>query len=96
MYHDGVCIYLYYGLNQCDDQLNIMEQLGSLIKETVRQSGGSLSHHHGIGKKNTFRFGKALPDVSKEILWSLKRKIDPKNIFAAGNLVFSEDLQSKL
>lgn len=61
------------------------------MKEAVRESGGSLSHHHGIGKKNALKFNKGLSIVSKEMLRCLKEKIDPKNVFAAGNLIYREN-----
>lgn len=67
-----------------------------LVKETVRSSGGSLSHHHGIGKKNSVMYGKVTSNVGKEMMRSLKGKVDPKNIFAAGNLIYQENLSSKL
>jgi alkyldihydroxyacetonephosphate synthase len=67
-----------------------------VIKETVRSSGGSLSHHHGIGKKNSIMYNKVTPNVGKQMMRSLKEKIDPKNVFAAGNLVFQENIKSKL
>lgn len=99
MYHDGVCVYLYYGIASCDDQLKLFEDLASIVKDAVRQSGGSLSHHHGIGKKNALKFSKGLSEVSKDMLRCLKEKIDPKNIFAAGNLIYNvndKNLSSKL
>lgn len=99
VYHEGVCIYLYYGVNRCENQLEQFEKLASLVKDAVKKSGGSLSHHHGIGKKNAYKFSKELSTVGKEMLLSLKEKIDPKNIFAAGNLIYNTNnhsLSSKL
>lgn len=76
--------------------MKFFEDIGMLIKETVRNSGGSLSHHHGIGKKNSLMFGKVTSKVGKEMMRSLKEKVDPKNIFAAENLIFRENMNSKL
>lgn len=67
-----------------------------MIKDSVRDSGGSLSHHHGIGKKNSYKYGKIISSVSKDLLKVMKHKVDPKNIFAAGNLVYNEDEQKSL
>lgn len=100
IYHDGVCIYLYYGIAPCENQFKVFEDLASVVKDSVKKSGGSLSHHHGIGKKNALKYSKGLSSVSKEMLRSLKQKIDPKNIFAVGNLIYNEsemeNLKSKL
>lgn len=89
VYHDGVCIYLYFGIANCENQLVVFENLSSLVKDTVKVAGGSLSHHHGIGKKNAAKFCDAISDVGKEMLQSLKNTVDPKNVFAAGNLIFN-------
>jgi alkyldihydroxyacetonephosphate synthase len=91
VYHEGVCIYLYFGINRCNDQLKTFEHLASILKDTVNKSGGSLSHHHGIGKKNALKYGKFVSNVSKKMLMSLKKRVDPKNIFAAGNLGLNFD-----
>jgi alkyldihydroxyacetonephosphate synthase len=70
--------------------LEIFEHLASVVKDAVKKSGGSLSHHHGIGKKNAYKYGKIMSNVSKEMLMSLKERIDPKNVFAAGNLIYND------
>lgn len=59
-------------------------------------AGGSLSHHHGIGKKNSYKYGKIISNVSKDLLKVMKDKVDPKNVFAAGNLVYNEDEHKSL
>jgi alkyldihydroxyacetonephosphate synthase len=90
VYRSGVCFYFYYGIRQCEDQLKLFEEISTQIKETVINMGGSLSHHHGIGKRESKTYGKVTSNVTKEILKGLKTKIDPKNVFAAGNLIFQQ------
>lgn len=96
VYHDGVCIYLYYGIGPCENQLKVFEDIASLVKDAVKKTGGSLSHHHGIGKKNAYKFSKGLSEVSKEMLRTLKQRVDPKNVFAAGNLIYNLAEEEKL
>jgi alkyldihydroxyacetonephosphate synthase len=96
VYHSGVCIYLYFGVARCDDQLKVFDDIVMVVKETVRSCGGSLSHHHGIGKKNSIMYDKVTSSVGKEMMRSLKEKIDPKNVFAAGNLIYQQKLNAKL
>lgn len=78
-------------MTSCENQLEVFENLASYIKDAVQRFGGSLSHHHGIGKKNAEKYSKGLSNVSKEMLRTVKKTIDPKNIFAAGNLIYSEN-----
>lgn len=80
----------------CDNQLQIFEDLASYIKDAVQKFGGSLSHHHGIGKKNAAKYSKVLSKAGKDMLRSVKEKIDPKNIFAAANLIYSENETEKV
>ena len=54
-------------------------------RDLVLRSGGSLSHHHGVGKlRRSF-----LPRImsATTLKWSadVKQAVDPKNIFGAGN-----------
>ena len=96
VYHSGVCIYLYYGVNIGDNQLKTFEDIAMLVKETVSSCGGSLSHHHGIGKKNSVMYDKVSSNVGKEMMRSLKERVDPKNVFAAGNLIYQAKVSAKL
>ena len=51
------------------------------------RNGGSLSHHHGVGKIRKPFFGDVVGGVGIEMLKAIKNKLDPKNIFATGNLI---------
>lgn len=99
IYHEGVCIYFYLGFGPCKNQRANFLRICAAIKDTLILSGASLSHHHGIGKRGQDKFIKNMSNSSKTVLKAIKRDIDPKNVFAAGNLIFNEgcdDLVSKL
>jgi len=49
--------------------------------------GGSISHHHGVGKLRKKFLPRSIGNTGVEILKGLKNNIDPTNIFATGNLV---------
>ena len=51
------------------------------------KNGGSLSHHHGVGKIRKPFFADVAGEVGIEMLKAMKTKLDPKNIFATGNLI---------
>ena len=56
-------------------------------RDEVLRCGGSLSHHHGVGK---IRSGFLPRIMSKEAMdWNRRTKeaLDPNNIFACGNQV---------
>lgn len=49
--------------------------------------GGSISHHHGVGKLRKKFLKDSIGETGLTILKALKDKIDPQNIFATGNLI---------
>lgn len=57
----------------------------NFVKNLVLKSGGSLSHHHGIGNKNTPRYNSTMPELKKNMLRHLKEKMDPNNVFCVEN-----------
>lgn len=89
VYNDGVCVYLYYGIGPTTekDQLETFEELTDCIRESIKISGGSLSHHHGIGKKSSKGYPDAVSRVGVETFNAIRAKLDPNNVFDAGNMV---------
>jgi alkyldihydroxyacetonephosphate synthase len=96
VYHEGCCIYFYFGLNECENQRESFLEIYALLKDTLVRSGASLSHHHGIGKRGQEKFSQYLPSTSRSILRAVKKDVDPKNVFGAGNLIFNESSESTI
>ena len=95
LYHNGACCYFYFGFKPeqiSDESFEIFDKARLKIFEAAHSTGGALSHHHGIGKKMKEHFVKAASDVELKILRAIKRDVDPKNIFAAGNLLDVEEI----
>jgi alkyldihydroxyacetonephosphate synthase len=49
--------------------------------------GGSISHHHGVGKLRKKFMPRSIGNTGLDILKGVKKTIDPDNIFATGNLI---------
>ena len=87
LYDTGVCIYFYfaYYYKGVDRPSEIFAEIEHAARDEVLRSGGSLSHHHGIGK---LREG-FLPEIMSAPMleWSrhLKRAVDPQNVFGSAN-----------
>lgn len=64
--------------------------------------GGSISHHHGIGKIRTQWYKQSVSQIGVNLYKSVKIELDPKNIFALDNILPSDEkidfekLKSKL
>lgn len=89
VYNDGVCVYLYYGIGPTTekDQLETFEELTDILRQSIKTAGGSLSHHHGVGKKSSKGYPEAVSRVGVEMFNSIRAKLDPNNVFDVGNLV---------
>ena len=87
IYPTGVCVYFYMAFyyKGVDDPARVFSEIEKAARAEILAAGGSLSHHHGIGKH---REG-FLPEImSPELLeWNrrAKRAVDPGNLFAAAN-----------
>lgn len=91
-YDVGSCVYFYFGFNwtslpETADPLSIYERLEEMARDEILASGGSLSHHHGVGKLRAKWFCGQVSPLGVQLYSATKKQLDPKNIFACGNLV---------
>ncbi|CAF3754184.1 unnamed protein product [Rotaria socialis] len=91
-YDAGACIYFYFVMNYNDirpgsDPVHIYELVEQAAREEVLANGGSLSHHHGIGKIRTKWIKQAVSDLGVGTMVSIKQYLDPNNIFGSKNLI---------
>ena len=93
VYDVGCCIYFYTGFNGTyhKNGLELVMEVMSLARDTIMESGGSLSHHHGIGKIRSKWYKQAISEVGIKLYKSAKHELDPKNIFGVGNLLPAEE-----
>ena len=87
VYRTGVAIYFYFGFyyKGVENPSEVYLELENIAREEILRCGGSLSHHHGIGKiREQF-----LPEIMSEtaLKWKkdIKKSLDPTNVFGAGN-----------
>jgi len=55
-------------------------------RDEVLLNGGTLSHHHGVGKLRRKWMNQVYTPLGIDILSSIKTKLDPKNVFGNGNM----------
>lgn len=87
VYETGVCIYFYFGFyyKGIPNPSKVYAEIEIAAREEILNSGGSLSHHHGIGKLRQ-RFLKEIKSPAT-LMWNTKAKqaLDPNNIFGCAN-----------
>ena len=59
------------------------------IRKTVMENGGSISHHHGVGKLRQEFMSQVMSKDSIDLIKSVKKSQDPQNIFGISNNVFA-------
>ncbi|XP_011270003.1 hypothetical protein CAOG_08432 [Capsaspora owczarzaki ATCC 30864] len=87
-YDSGVCVYFYFGFcyKGLPDPVHTYHEIEVEAREEVLANGGSISHHHGIGKLRKHWLPETVSETGMEMLRAVKSQIDPKNIFGSKNL----------
>jgi len=87
LYATGVCVYFYFGIGSegVTDPSEAFAAIEREAREEILRSGGSLSHHHGIGKLRQRFLPRVLSAGERAWVHGLKRAVDPENIFGIGN-----------
>jgi alkyldihydroxyacetonephosphate synthase len=87
LYDTGVCVYFYFAYYHrgVENASEVYAEMERAARQEILRSGGSLSHHHGVGKLRQ-RF---LPEVFSPtaLAWreGLKRAVDPGDVFGCAN-----------
>ncbi len=87
VYQTGVCVYFYFafyhkGVAQPE---KVFGELERAARDEILRSGGSLSHHHGIGKLRQGFLSRIMSPTALEWCAGVKRMVDPDNIFGIAN-----------
>jgi len=97
LYETGACVYFYFAMVYIgvDRPSEVYAELEHAAREEILLSGGSLSHHHGVGQvRKSFLRGTTPPRTdfsglltAPEMEWRcrIKESLDPGNVFALPN-----------
>ena len=93
VYQTGVCIYFYFAFYHkgVERPSQVFTELERIARDEILLSGGSLSHHHGVGKLRRSFLPRIMSATALEWSTEVKRAIDPTNIFGAGNQKLEAD-----
>ena len=91
-YPTGVCIYFTMGISGkgLDRPEEVYHEIEHRLRQVILDQGGSLSHHHGIGKVRQHFLAQVQSDNSIQVLRQVKKAMDPNNTFGIGNGVFAD------
>ncbi len=91
LYHTGVCIYFTHGFSArgVENPDRVFAAIEHAMRETIMAHGGSISHHHGVGKLRRDFIGQTLTPAAIDVLRDMKTAADPANVFGIANNVFA-------
>lgn len=89
LYETGVAVYVYYGVYYYGvaNATDMFREIECAAVDAIVTNGGSLSHHHGVGKHRREWLPAAISAPGVSAIQGLKSALDPLNVFAAGNLL---------
>ncbi len=87
VYPTGVCIYFYFGFyyKGISNPQEAYLEMENIARDEILKSGGSLSHHHGVGKLRRAFLPRIMSETALQWKRELKKTLDPTNVFGAGN-----------
>lgn len=97
IYETGAAVYVYFGYNYAyskipkDKVVEVYEEIENECREECLRQGGSLTHHHGIGKIRKRFMKDVMPPMAIELMADIKKALDPKNIFAINNTIYRNE-----
>lgn len=97
LYHTGVCIYFTHGFSTMgvENPDEIFSKIEHSLRETIMAAGGSISHHHGVGKIRKDFMQHAISPAGSELIKEIKKANDPQDIFGIRNNIFAETSTSE-
>jgi alkyldihydroxyacetonephosphate synthase len=87
LYPTGVCLYFYFAFHYkgVGRPSEVFAELERALRDEILASGGSLSHHHGIGKLRAPFLPRIFSPAALEWRERLKRAVDPDDVLGCGN-----------
>ena len=92
LYETGGAVYIYFGFNfsgrTVEEAVNIFDEIYYALRTNVIGLGGSISHHHGVGKKRRRYMSLVYPEFMLKYLEHTRKFFDPNNVFGDPNTFY--------
>ena len=92
VYHTGICMYNTMGINVrgIKNPEKVFSDIEHKIRECFIKNGGSISHHHGVGKLRKDFMPETISSGSIDVIQGIKKSQDPNNIFGISNNIINK------
>lgn len=88
VYPDGAAPYFtVLAPSRHGDQLAMWDEVKAAVSEAILAAGGTITHHHAVGRDHRPAYDRQRPDLFAEALTAVKSTLDPAGILNPGVLV---------
>ena len=87
VYPAGASLYFTIVCSQARDPIQQWRRAKAVTSEAILAAGGSITHHHGIGRDHREWLIEEVGAVGVEVLSAVKRKLDPNGILNPGIVI---------
>ncbi|WP_214107104.1 FAD-binding oxidoreductase [Acrocarpospora catenulata] len=87
VYATGASLYFTVVSAQEEDPVAQWERAKRAVNKAIVLSGGTISHHHGVGRDHRVAYAAEIGDLGVEILRAVKGRLDPYGILNPGVLI---------
>lgn len=88
VYPDGAAPYFtVIAPSSLGDQIAHWDTVKAAASEAILAAGGTITHHHGVGRVHQPAYGRQVPRLHVEALHAVKASLDPAGIMNPGVLV---------
>jgi len=98
LYEAGAAVYFYFAFyfkGVPGDPSKLYAEIEHAARDEVLRRGGSLSHHHGIGKIRQGFVPRIASAGTRAFALRVKEAVDPSNVFAAENQLYARRAPGK-
>jgi alkyldihydroxyacetonephosphate synthase len=88
VYTDGPApYYTYAGAYRAGDSREQNRQLKQAASDAIMKAGGTITHHHAVGRQHRPWYDQERPDLFADVLRAAKQTLDPKAVLNPGVLI---------
>jgi alkyldihydroxyacetonephosphate synthase len=88
VYPDGPAPYFsIYAQGRWGDQVRQWDELKVAVSEALAAAGGTITHHHAVGRDHRPWYDRQVPDLHVAALRAAKRALDPHAVLNPGVLL---------
>jgi len=87
VYETGASLYFTVATRQDDDPVAQWRAAKAAASDAIIRSGGSITHHHAVGRDHRPWLAEEIGPVGVEMLRAVKQRIDPTGVLNPGVLV---------